>query len=180
MPREFLRRIMPNPDTIKDNKSLRFLGSLIHDANLWHLNRHSVSRAVAVGLFWAVIPMPMQMLAAALLAILVRANLPLSITLVWITNPITMPPIFYSTYKFGAWMLNTPTVSLPDKVTLRWILEITTVHWQPLYLGSLVAGMILAVIGYTTTMLYWRWWVARNWKRRQRSRQQNTTNTDSF
>jgi uncharacterized protein (DUF2062 family) len=25
---------------------------------------------------------------------------------VWITNPITMPPIFYGCYKLGAWILD--------------------------------------------------------------------------
>jgi len=178
MPREFFRRYMPNPETIKENKSLRFLGSLIHDANLWHLNRHSVARAVAIGLFWAVIPMPMQMLAAALVAVPLRANLPLSIGLVWLTNPITMPPVFYSTYKFGAWMLGTPTVHLPDKITLSWIFEVTTTHWQPLYLGSLVAGIILATLGYSITMLYWRWWVSKSWKRRQKARQQSDISSE--
>ena len=82
MPREFFKRHMPDPQSIQDNKSLRFLGSLLHDANLWHLNRQSIARAMAVGLFWAMIPMPMQMLAAALVAIPLRANLPLSIGLV--------------------------------------------------------------------------------------------------
>jgi uncharacterized protein len=106
MPRRLFKRYMPSPDSIKGNKSLRFLGTLIHDPNLWHLNRHSVARAMAVGLFWAMIPMPMQMLAAAAVAIALRANLPISIGLVWLTNPITMPPVFYCSYKLGAWLSN--------------------------------------------------------------------------
>lgn len=170
MPRELFKRYMPDPERIKHSKSLRFLGSLIHDANLWHLNRHSISRAVAVGLFWALIPMPMQMLAAALLAIPLRANLPISIGLVWITNPLTMPPLFYATYKFGAWMLGTPTIQMPNKMSIQWIMEVTTTHWQPLYFGSFIAATLLAATGYTATLLYWRWWVSRSWKRRQADR----------
>lgn len=170
MPREFFKRYMPDPEAIKNNKSLRFLGKLIHDPNLWHLNRHSIARAMAVGLFWAMIPMPMQMLAAALTALPLRANLPLSVSLVWLTNPLTMPPIFYANYKVGVWLLGTPTVQLPDDITLGWIMEVTTTHWQPLYLGSFVTGIILAAIGYFGVLLYWRWWVSRSWKRRQRQR----------
>ncbi|NLD00026.1 MAG: DUF2062 domain-containing protein [Gammaproteobacteria bacterium] len=166
MPRQLFKRYMPDPEKLKHNPSLRFLGSLIHDPNLWHLNRHSVARAVAVGLFWAMIPMPMQMFAAAFLAIPVRANLPISVGLVWLTNPLTMPPVFYANYKLGAWLLNTPTIQLPDKVSISWILEVTTTHWQPLYAGSLVMGLCLALLGYTGTALYWRWWVNRSWKKR--------------
>lgn len=170
MPRELFKRYMPAPEAIKKNKSLRFLGSLIHDSNLWQFNRHSIARAAAVGLFWAMIPIPMQMLAAALLAIPLRANLPLSVSLVWITNPLTMPPIFYGNYKLGTWLLGTDAISMPDKISLQWIMEITTTYWQPLYFGSLVAGLVLAMLGYCAVLLYWRWWVARSWKRRKQQR----------
>jgi hypothetical protein len=170
MPRRLFKRYMPNPDSIKGNKSLRFLGKLIHDPNLWHLNRHSVARGMAIGLFWAMIPMPMQMLAAAVVAIPMRANLPISIGLVWLTNPITMPPVFYCTYKLGAWIMQTPPVRMPETLSLEWITAEVAVLWKPLYLGSFVAGVILAILGYVLTMLYWRWWVQRSWRKRQEKR----------
>lgn len=170
MPRRLFKRYMPNPDSIKGNKSLRFLGKLIHDPNLWHLNRHSVARGMAIGLFWAMIPMPMQMLAAAAVAIPMRANLPISIGLVWLTNPITMPPVFYCTYKLGAWIMQTPPVRMPEALSLEWITAEVAVLWKPLYLGSFVAGVILAILGYVLTMLYWRWWVQRSWRKRQEKR----------
>jgi uncharacterized protein (DUF2062 family) len=172
MPRRLFKRYMPHPDRIKGSKSLRFLGSLIHDPNLWHLNRHSVSRAMAIGLFWAMMPMPMQMVAAALIAIPARANLPISVGLVWLTNPITMPAVFYCSYKFGAWLTSTPTLLIPDHITLRWIGQVLQTHWQPLLLGSIVLGAALALIGYLATNAYWRWWVQHNWRKRQDKRQQ--------
>lgn len=170
MPRRLFKRYLPNPDSIKGNKSLRFLGKLIHDPNLWHLNRHSVARGMAIGLFWAMIPMPMQMLAAAAVAIPLRANLPISIGLVWLTNPITMPPVFYCTYKFGAWLSNSPAVRMPSHLSLEWITAELSMLWKPLLLGSFVAGLILAVLGYLLTMAYWRWWVQRSWRKRQERR----------
>ncbi|MCQ4347883.1 DUF2062 domain-containing protein [Pseudomonas stutzeri] len=172
MPRRIFKRYMPDPERIRGNKSLRFLGHLIHDPNLWHLNRHSVARAMAIGLFWAMIPMPMQMLAAAALAIPLRANLPISVGLVWLTNPITMPPIFYCTYKLGAWLMGLPAVVMPDELSMAWVVEELTVLWKPLYLGSLVCGLAAAALGYFGTMLYWRWWVQRSWLRRQHQRRQ--------
>ncbi|EIK53891.1 hypothetical protein YO5_12352 [Stutzerimonas stutzeri TS44] len=139
MPRRFFKRYMPHPDRIKTNKSLRFLGALIHDPNLWHLNRHSVSRAMAIGL-------------------------------VWLTNPLTMPPVFYCTYKLGAWLLDAPALSMPEELTLAWVTQLLQNNWQPLYLGSLVAAIGFAVLGYVGTQAYWRWWVGRSWRRRQNGR----------
>lgn len=170
MPRRLFKRYMPNPDSIKGNKSLRFLGNLIHDPNLWHLNRHSVARAMAVGLFWAMIPMPMQMLASAAFAIPLRANLPIAIGLVWLTNPITMPPVFYCTYKLGAWITQTPAMKMPEHLSVEWIAAELAILWKPLLVGSFASAIILSILGYCLTMLYWRWWVQRSWRKRQESR----------
>lgn len=172
MPRRLFKRYMPNPDMIREHKSLRFLGILLHDPNLWHLNRHSVARAMAAGLFAAFIPAPMQMLIAACLAIPIRANLPISVGLVWLTNPFTMPPIFYCTYKMGSWMLGIPPMELPDELTWEWISGELSIVWKPFLLGSLVTGTALAALAYSTTMLYWRWWVAHSWRKRAERRRQ--------
>jgi uncharacterized protein (DUF2062 family) len=175
MPRRLFKRYMPNPERIKGSKSLRFLGALIHDPNLWHLNRHSVSRAMALGLFWAMIPMPMQMLVAAVVAIPARANMPISVGLVWLTNPVTMPAVFYCNYKVGAWLTSTPAMQMPEHMSLGWIGHMLQTHWQPLYLGSLVLGIVLAVIAYFATNAYWHWWVRRSWRKRQEKRRLRDT-----
>jgi uncharacterized protein (DUF2062 family) len=65
MPRRTIRRLLPKPHAIRDHKSLRLVRERLHDPNLWHLNRHSVSVAAFVGIFVAFIPVPMQMLIAA-------------------------------------------------------------------------------------------------------------------
>src|SRR3546814_2139222 len=113
MPRRLFKRYMPDPASIREHKSLRFLGSLLHDPNLWHLNRHSVARAMAVGLFAAFLPIPLQMLLAAALAITVRGNLPIAVSLVWLTNPLTIPAVFFCSYQSCACLLVVPSRSLP-------------------------------------------------------------------
>ena len=172
MPRRLIKRFMPDPALIREHKSLRFLGTLLHDPNLWHLNRHSVARAMAVGIFAAFIPMPFQMLLAAFLAINVRSNMPISVGLVWLTNPITMPPVFYCTYKLGSWMMQTPAMHMPDELTWSWISAELSTFWQPFLLGSVVTGLVAGALGYGSTMLYWRWWVRRSWRKRQDARRQ--------
>lgn len=167
MPRRLLKRYMPSPERIKQNKSLRFLGNVLHDPNLWHLNRHSVARAMAVGLFVGMLPMPMQMVVAAAIAVPVRANLPISVGLVWLTNPVTMPAIFFAQYKIGTMLLGAPERSVPMELSLSWLMSEIHHIWQPLLLGSLLVATVLAAAGYGATMLYWRMWVGRNWKKRK-------------
>ena len=120
MPKKFIQRLLPDPRKIKGAGSLRIFGDLIHDPNYWHLNRRSASGAFAIGLFVAFVPLPMHMLIAAALAILTRVNLPLSVALVWITNPLTMGPFMYASYKVGAFLLQQPAQEFVFEFSLAW------------------------------------------------------------
>ncbi len=171
MPRRFIKRYCPDHEKIRNHKQLRIFGSMLHDPNLWHLNRRSVSGSFFVGLFWAFQPMPFQMVAAAAAAMLLRVNLPISVALVWLTNPITMPPAFYFTYRVGTLLLGRHPGTLHFTLTLDAILANLESIWQPLLLGSLVCGLVLGAIGYASVRLLWRWHVIQQRKRRRRRRE---------
>ena len=77
--RRYLRKYLPDHETIRNNPWLRpFESSLLHP-RLWHLNRHSAAGAVAAGLFCGLIPGPLQMLGAAISAVAFKVNLPLAL-----------------------------------------------------------------------------------------------------
>ncbi len=65
------------------------------------VNRKSIANAMFFGIFFACMPMPFQMLSILLFIPFVKFNVPLSLSLVWISNPITMPFIFYGEYLLG-------------------------------------------------------------------------------
>jgi uncharacterized protein (DUF2062 family) len=111
------------------HRHLKILGPLIHDPNLLHLNRRSVSGAVSVGLFIAFIPVPFQMLLAAITSIFVRVNLPISVGLVWVSNPLTMPPLFYFAYKLGAWILHAPPQHFTFELSFDWLSQSLGMIW---------------------------------------------------
>ncbi len=169
MPRHLLKRYAPDHELIRNHKHMRLFGSLLHDVNLWHLNRRSVSGAFAVGLFWAMMPIPMQMLAAAGCAILFRVNLPVSVGLVWITNPLTIPPIFYFNFLIGSIFFPECHLHMDDfQFTSEWLSHSIGEVWQPLITGSLITGTLLSIVGYAGMRLFWRWHVIHHYRKRRK------------
>ncbi|NRA70486.1 MAG: DUF2062 domain-containing protein [Gammaproteobacteria bacterium] len=164
MPKKILKRLMPDPTKIKEHKHLRYLGSSLHDANLWHLNRKSASGAMAVGLFFAWMPVPMQMLLAAFCAIYCRVNLPLSVILVWISNPITMPPMFYGAYLLGARILGVETQKFEFEISVQWLVNSISTIGPVFIFGCLVCGVASSIVGYLGIRLFWRWSVLSQWR----------------
>jgi uncharacterized protein (DUF2062 family) len=53
---------------------------------------------------------------------------------------------------------------------MDWITERLTTLWEPMLVGSIVTGIVLGIVGYFATMIYWRWWVRRAWLKRQQRR----------
>lgn len=156
MPKKLLRRYLPDPHKIKESKILSIFGELLHEPNLWHMNRKSVSLAFFIGLFFMWTPLPAQMVFAAGAAIIFRSNLPISVALVWITNPVTMGPMFYFAYKLGGWMLGLPPHHLEFQASFDWIGAQMQFIWQPLFLGCLTLGIISGLSGFISIRLLWR------------------------
>ncbi len=181
MPKKFFRRFMPDHDLIRNHKFLnRIFGTLLHDPNLLHLNRRSVSGAVAVGLFLAFVPLPIQMLLAAGAAILLRVNLPIAVGMVWLTNPFTMTPLFFFSYKVGTWILGAPLHPVAFELSWAWLgTELVTI-WQPFLLGCFVVGSGAALLGWLTVRILWRLHIIRYLKLRAlRHRRHHKVKADS-
>jgi len=157
--KQWLARVTPDRNKIGEHKYLRVFGSLLEDPNLWHLNRRSASGAFAVGLFVMYMPPVGQMLMAAAGAIAFRVNLPISVALVWITNPITMPPMYYFAYFVGAWILSVETQAFQVSFWLDWH------NWRdilaPLAVGCLVCAIFCSAVGYLAVQAFWRWRLVR-------------------
>ncbi|MDF1781044.1 MAG: DUF2062 domain-containing protein [Alcanivoracaceae bacterium] len=165
MPKRLFRKYLPTPERIRENKSLSFLGAVLGDPNLWHVNRHSLAGAAFIGVFTAFLPIPAQMMVAAILAVRFKCNMPLSLLLVWITNPLTIAPVFYFTYRIGAWIMGMPP-HVPEHVSFVWLVE----QLGPLWLGSVLSGLLLGVIAWGSVKLVWRFSVVRKWQKRRDER----------
>jgi len=167
MPKRIIKRYSPKPETLQNHPHLQFLGSTLLNPNLWYINRKNASAAVAVGLFCAWMPIPFQMVLAAILAMLFSANLPFSVALVWLSNPLTMPPLFYGAYKLGAYILGIPLIEFHFELSFSWIIEMFETIAGPLLLGCFILAFASSIIGYFSMTITWRWNVARKWKKRR-------------
>ncbi len=175
-----LRERLPSKESLRKVKSLQFLGEMLFQPNLWHFNRYSVSVAAFVGIFCCFLPIPFQMVPCVLLCIWLRCNVPLSVALVWVSNPITMPPMFYFTYRIGSMILGEP--EQVENVTISLSGGAQQIHliWQPLILGSLLTGLILGGLGFIAVRIYWRWKIARYWtgRKTRKPRKPRTTRNE--
>jgi len=167
MPKKFLKRLMPDHKMIREHKHLQIFGKLLHNPALWHMNRRSVSRAFAIGLFFAWVPVPFQMVLAAGGSILFHGNLPLSVALVWLTNPVTMPPMFYGAYKLGAFVLGEEIQHFDMELSWEWISHEMTVIWEPFLLGCAIIGITSSIVGYFGIRYAWRRAALHKWRHRR-------------
>lgn len=165
-----LKKYLPTREQLRQSRSLQFLGEMIFEPNLWHFNRYSLSMAVLVGGICCFLPIPFQTIPCALICIWVRCNIPVAMLVVWISNPLTMGPMMYFSYKLGLTMLgHEDQLSMVDP-NIEWFAEQIGLIWQPLLLGSLSAGLAAGITGFVAVQLYYRWRIAR-YKQRKKSRQ---------
>ena len=120
----------------------------------FNINRKMITRGVGIGLFWAFIPMPMQMLAVMALTPFFRFNVPIAIAMVWLSNPLTMPPMYYMEYLTGNFILGREGIA-DIELTLAWFTANMSDIFVPLYVGTAFYSIIVSFLVYL--LLNWLW-----------------------
>lgn len=171
--RRFFRERLPDHDSILRQRWLRPVQHWLHHPNLWHLHRRSVSGGVSIGLFCGLIPGPLQMIAAVLLAVLFRVNLPVAAFTTLYTNPFTIVPLYMLAYQIGIWVGGVSNATaIPAFPELHWsdgFFQLWSWLMQlgkPLLIGLPLLAVGLAIIGYVAVRLLWRVFVVIKWRRR--------------
>lgn len=151
----------------------RWVRDTIAQPMVWHLNRRSVAGGVAVGLFISWVPVPMQMLLAAFISAIMRVHVPVSVVMVWFTNPLTFAPLFYAAWRSGSMILGEPVFAEPLNLSTQSLLHGVGHAWPTVLTGMLFCASVSAVVGFGVTLLAWRIHAVRRWRQR-RSRKSNT------
>ncbi len=118
------------------------------------VNRRMITRGVAVGLFWGFIPMPMQMLAVMTTTPFFRFNVPLAISMVWLSNPFPMPPMYYMEYLTGNFILGREGIENIE-LTMAWFTENFDDILVPLYVGTSFYSIVVTGIIYVVLNRLW-------------------------
>jgi uncharacterized protein (DUF2062 family) len=145
----------------------RLLGDRIFSPDLWKPSANRVAAGVANGFFWAMMPIPFQMLPSGISAYAFRFNVPAAISVVWITNPVTWPVILYWQYRLGAWILGVEAEPVKSMETMLAMLANVPL---PLLLGCLISGGVIAPVSYVVVMFLWRTVAERWWRSHDRPR----------
>lgn len=166
MLRRWLKKTLPNrKNIIKNNSHLTNLRINLDNKNLWRLNRRSVSRGVAAGVFSAFIPLPIQMITAILLSVFIRGNIPIAVLLTWISNPITTAPIIYFTYLVGNFVIGEKTekILMPEFVIrfdsihtfLSSSMDLLSHFGKGYFVGLPIVAIGTALICYFLVIIIW-------------------------
>ena len=175
-PFHWLTRHIPTRETVHQHRLLRpFAPHLTHNS-LWRMTRRSVPRAVALGLFVAVIIPVMHTAIAAILAIPTRANVAIAAAFTLVVNPVTIPPLYYAAYRVGAWELHHDATVVSPAAAERFSGELSRLlFWIHEASGSIALGVLTiaaasALLGYVAAALVWRFWSRSRWQQRRRMR----------
>lgn len=181
--RKIFRRMTPGRDTVNgmlgNGRLQRRMGDTLLHPHLWRLTAHSAAGGVAVGLFCGLIPGPLQMLGAALAALVLRVNLPLALITTLYTNPLTIIPLYLLAFTLGQWLVGDgsavfvapPDFSLMDfTASMRALADWAAGLGRPLGIGLITLASLLAAAGYGLVFGLWRLNVLRyRWRRQRRA-----------
>jgi uncharacterized protein (DUF2062 family) len=161
--RGWLRRHIPSRETIDSYRLLRPFAKQLRRPDLWHMNRHSVPRAVALGLGVGVIIPVMHVVVAVILAIPVRANVAIAGAFTLVVNPLTIPPMYYAALRIGNWELHhealaDPAIAAQASGELGRLLFWLHDESGPIALGILTIALGAALGGYVLSALGWHFW----------------------
>jgi len=149
MIRNFFKKLGKNTSKFND-----FLEKYKLPKAYFATNRKAITRGLLVGLFWGFIPMPMQMGGVILTTPLFKFNVPLALATVWLSNPITYPPLWYLEYLTGNLILGREGLDNIE-LSMKWFQD----HWDdivvPLYVGTAFYSIVVSYLIYL--LVNWLW-----------------------
>lgn len=138
---QWLKKLLPKRESIVNLTALQKIKQFTADHKLWVINCRSVSLGVGIGLFSAFIPLPIQMLLAAILSITFRSNLPIAILMTWVSNPFTFIPFNFLIYAAGSFVTG-------NEISYEINLSVIGARY---FIGLAIVSLVSGLIGFLVT-----------------------------
>lgn len=164
-----VKRWVPTRAELRGSRWLRPVAHHLEDERLWHMDRGSVARGVAIGVFFGFMVPVAQFLCAATAAIFLRANVAIAAAATLVTNPLTFPPIYWAAYKVGRFILGEPEdeagalrieseteALLAQQGFIEGIWTSMQAAGAPLLVGLATFAVSGALLGFSLVWLLWR------------------------
>lgn len=171
----WIRRNSPTREELLESRWLKPFAHRIAHSHLWRFTRTSVPRGVALGLFvgiFLLIP-GVQIIGVALLALPVRANIPIGAAMTFLSNPATTPFILAASVWVGNWTFglkadfHTWAALWSNGAGLgEWAAWFFSDAAPALLAGLFIISLVAAVIGYALASVAWDNWIRLRWRRK--------------
>lgn len=122
--------------------------------NYFTINRRFVSKAVLIGLFFALLPIPFQLLIVTLMTAVIRFNIVVALSIVLLTNPFTMPFILFAEYQLGSTLIQSGT-HIHMQLSMEWFQNNYEQIFLPLIIGAFTLATALSTISYFLVEVLW-------------------------
>ena len=171
----WVRQNMPTREALAENRWLSPIAHRFLHPALWRFTRRSVPRGVALGIFCGFIVPVGQIFLAGLLALPLRANVPVAALTTFVTNPFTFPFFVVIANRLGEWVLRLDALTFGQPVAttlandpgwIDWLLRATGAT----ALGYLVLAFVGAAVAHLLAGLGWRLWIMARVRRRRSMR----------
>lgn len=124
--------------------------------SLWMPCRDTVATGLAIGLFFSMVPLIPQSIFAAILAMRVKANVPMAMAACFVSNPFTNVPFWVAQIRLGQWLIDTLSLPVPHffhkvHMSLPGVGEISVSNF---IVGFSALGLIMALCAYPIVHLF--------------------------
>ena len=178
MAKRFFRSWLPSPEQVNKLKIMRIFGDKALNPTLWYVNRKSISKAMFIGTFWGILPIPLHSLLIILTVLIFEANLPIALLLAWIMNPLTIVPILIFAFWIGSKIYHVHTINKEMLLgvfhqIIAWIKNFGHGHIdlslaKILATGLFIEAVIFATLFFVLTRISWRCTIVKKWRKRQK------------